>query len=231
MNLIVNRFVFAGILLLVSGSLIFSAFQVDRNTAVFDLLINLGTETFGILIVLAVVDWMLERRKLQDRARDLAWTTLHAVERGIWVWQGGPRRLDSDELLGIVHGIDPEDHMQPFTRALLVGVGERSREALSREASSIRTLPGLRTALEELTTLSSLSENRSSVSIHMVQEVVESGVTKLARILGASTKAMPSKLILGRDAGAGAQRERSYQVRPVQGEADFEMQMGSFDAG
>jgi hypothetical protein len=225
----VIRFVFAGVLLLVSGSLIFTAFHVDHDAPQFELLINLGTEIFGILLVLAVVDWMLERRKLQERAKELAWATLHAVERSLWVWQGGPRRLQSDELLGIIKGIHPEDHMQPYTRALLVSVGEHSREALTREPSAIKLLPGLKTALEELTTLASLSEKRSSVSIRMVQEVLESGVEKLARVLGKATQAIPSNLIQGRDAGLQAQGERYYQVRAVRGEINAEPQLESFD--
>lgn len=223
------RFVFAAILLLASGALIFSAFSVDRDTATFDLLVNLGTEVFGILIVLAVVDWMLERRKLQEQARELAWATLHAVQRAIWVWQGGPRRLDSDELLGLIKGIHHEDHLQPFTRALLVAVGEHSRESLTREASSIKTLPGLKGALEEFTTLSSLSENRSSVSIRMVQEVLDSGITQLAQVLGQSTQAMPSSLVRGRDAGQDAQSERFYQIRAARGEVEVEPEFESRD--
>ncbi len=225
------RLVFAAILLLVSGALIFSAFSVDRNTATFDLLVNLGTEVFGILIVLAVVDWMLERRKLQEQARELAWATMHAVERAAWVWQGGPRRLDSDELLGLIKGIDHQDHLQPYTRALLVAVGEHSREALTREASSIKTLPGLKGALEEFTTLSSLSENRSSVSIRMVQEVLDSGISQLAQVLGQSTQVMPSSLVRGRDAGLEAQSQRFYQIRAARGEVEVEPELESYDIG
>jgi hypothetical protein len=225
----VIRFVFAGVLLLVSSSLIFAAFHVDHDAPTFELLINLGTETFGILLVLAVVDWMLERRKLQERAKELAWATLHGVERSVWVWQGGPRRLQSDELLGIIKGIHPDDHMQPYTRALLVNIGEQSREALTREVSAIKLMPGLKTALEELTTLASLSEKRSSVSIRMVQEVLESGVEKLARVLGKATQAMPSNLIQGRDAGLQAQGERFYQVRAARGEINAEPQLESFE--
>ncbi len=212
------RFAFIAGLLLVSAILLVTAFQFG-DTRPFNLLVNLGTEVFGILVTLAVVDWMLERRRLQERARELAWSTLHAVERAVWVWQGGPRRVDMDELLGLIAGVGPSDEMQPFTRSLLATLGAQTREALSREAAAIKTLPGLATALEELTSLNTLSEGRSSASIPMVSEILAAGTRALAGALGQSTQPIPAGLVRYRDASLESQTGRFHHLRPEAGEA------------
>ncbi|HSG46409.1 MAG TPA: hypothetical protein VLA43_01220, partial [Longimicrobiales bacterium] len=85
--------------LLVAGLVIWSAFLVQPNTTTQSLLVNLGTEIVGIVITVAVVEWFFERRRHLERARQLAWSALHAAEHGIWVWQGGPREVETDQLL------------------------------------------------------------------------------------------------------------------------------------
>ncbi len=182
---------------------------------------GLATEVFGIIVTLAVVDWMLERRRRQERARDLAWATLHSVERAVWVWQGGPRRLSTDELLGIIQGIDTSDQLQPFARSLLAGVGTRSLEILDREAASVATVEGLAAALHELSSLHAQSNERASVSIALVTEVLQYGVQKLARVLGLPSQAMPPALIGHRSAAAEAQEERYELLRSGLSESEW----------
>ncbi len=203
-----TRLVLAITLVLVAGGLLLAAFQMEGGLRGSELLMGLAIEVFGIIVTLAVVDWMLDRRRRQERARDLAWTTLHSVERAVWVWQGGPRRATSDEVLGLILGIDAKDALQPFTRSLLAAVGARSLEILDREASSVGTVPGLATALQELSGLNSLSNERSSVSIVLVREVLHCGIQGLTHVLGLSSQAMLSALIRYRDAAADAQKER-----------------------
>ena len=74
-----------------------------------EILGNLGTEIFGILVTIALVDWVLEKRRRQDRARELAWGVVHSIEHALWVWQGGPRQIGTNELLGIISGIKAKD--------------------------------------------------------------------------------------------------------------------------
>lgn len=57
--------------------MVWIAFQVGVNTPNGTLFVNLGTEIFGILITVALVEWLFERRRLQDRGRELAWSVLH----------------------------------------------------------------------------------------------------------------------------------------------------------
>ena len=176
-----------------------------------DVLINLGTEIFGILVTLAVVDLFLEKRRLQERGRELAWGALHEIERVVWVWQGGPRRLGTDELLGLISSINPSDQLQPFTRTLLVSLGNRGREIVEVEQAAARAVPGLDKAAAELGSLRALGERGSSVTLRMVIEVLEGATVELARILGQPTQKMPAGLVRHRDASPDAQAGRYYR--------------------
>ena len=176
------------------------------------LLTNLGTEVFGILVTVAVVEWLFERRRLQDKARELAWSVLHSLERAVWIWQGGPQRIETDELLGIIAGIRSTDPISRFTKVLLVNLGTQCREALDKDPKAVNSLTGLKAGLEDLSSLRSLRDGHSAVSVRMVSEILEAGTTGLARLLGQSTQRLPSGLIRGRDASEGAQQERHFDL-------------------
>ena len=206
------RLVVIGGFLLVSVAVILAAFQVGADSPTGTLLINLGTEIFGILITVAVVEWFLDRRRRQDRARELSWGVLHALERAVWVWQGGPRQMGTDELLGVISGIQSDHTVEPGTRALLVALGTQSKETLDKEGTAIRTLPGLKPALEDLTSLRTLSDGGGS--IRMVSEILEAATRGVAGVLGLSTLKIPGALVAHRDSSPGAQQERLLEERP-----------------
>lgn len=207
------RIVFAAGFLVLSLVAVGAAFFVGADTSIGNVLINLGTEIFGILVTLAVVDLFLERRRLQERGRELAWTMLHQVERALWVWQGGPRRLGTDELLGLIAGIDPAAAPEPFTRTLLASLGHRAREILEIEAPAAKMLPGLAKAAVELSSLRALDERGTALTLRMVTEVLEAAVVDLARTLVQPTQKLPSALVRHRDASAAAQAARYYGDR------------------
>lgn len=207
------KVVAGGGFLVVAVVMVVWAYAVGVNTPTGTLLVNLGTEIFGILITLAVVDWLLERRRLQDRARQLAWQMLHDLERAVWLWQGGPRRLETDELLGLIAGVESDHRVHPYTRTELVNLGTRSREVQNRERRAVGALPGLGEALNDLTSLGSLGEGDSAVSIRMVSEVLQSSGRRLAEILGQPSQRMPSGLLRARDPSLEAQEERFRKER------------------
>jgi hypothetical protein len=178
-----------------------------------DLLVNLGTEIFGILLTVAVVEWLLDRRRRQDRAREIAWGVLHSLERAVWVWQGGPRQMGPDELLGVIAHIGRSDPVDPVSLSLLVSLGSAAREALDKETSSIRTLPGLAPSLEDLTSLRSLTDGGSGVPIRMVAEILESSTAGTARVLGLPSQRIPGALVPYRDSSIDAQQARFHEVR------------------
>ncbi|GMR13401.1 MAG: hypothetical protein BMS9Abin29_1610 [Gemmatimonadota bacterium] len=206
------RLIVATSFLFVSVAFIGGGFWLGATTPTGGLLTNLGTEVFGILVTVAVVEWLFERRRLQDKARELAWSILHSLERSVWIWQGGPERVGTDELLGIIAGIRSSDTISRFTKVLLVNLGTQSREALDKDPKAVRSLAGLKLSLEDLSSLRSLRDGDSAVSVRMISEILEAGATGLARLLGKPTQRLPSGLIRGRDSSEKAQEERRFDL-------------------
>jgi hypothetical protein len=187
-----------------------AAVLVGAGTGTGNVLINVGTEIFGLVITLTVVDLLIERRRLEERGREIAWSALHEIERVIWVWQGGPRRVGTDELLGLISAISRSAAPEPFTRALLSNLGHRCREILNLEPKAVRTMPGLATAAKELSCLADLSSREDSSTHAMVMEALEHGTSELCRELGQPAQKIPAGLVRQRDASPEGQRERYY---------------------
>jgi hypothetical protein len=209
------RIVLAVLFFLTSTGLIAASTLPSLSPTARDILGNLGTEVFGILVTIALVDWYLEKRRRQDRARELAWGVLHAIEHAVWVWQGGPRQLGTNELLGVVSGIQKQNTQLPFTEGLMLNVGLQCRSILQREASAVKSLPGLQGILRDLMSLAAIRDLPASTRIRTVAEILEASVTGLARVLDQSTDRMPSGLIWYRDPSPAGQEERYRQALPL----------------
>jgi hypothetical protein len=224
------RAVVAAAFLIISVSCIVFAFYMGADTRWGMLFINLGTEIFGILVTVAVVEWFFERRRLQDRGRELSWRLFHALGRVVWIWQGGPQQPGSEELLGIISGIHSKDPVPRFTRSLLVNLGTQCREAIDTEAAAVSSLVGLEDALGDMQSLGSLRDGESGVSVRMVAEILEAGASGLSRVLSQSTHRLPSGLIRYRDPSVEAQQQRYYDHRhdeAMPGPADSDTRSGS----
>jgi hypothetical protein len=183
-------------------------FDVDSSTE--GLLVNLGTEIIGIVITVSVVEWFFERRRLQNRARQLAWDALHAVEHAVWVWQGGPREMDSDEVLGLLNAVGEHDPLPDFTEGLFLNIGTRSRRLLNNELQSLGTMPGFMNGLEHLARLSSLRDGDSTIAPRKLADILDQATKDLARALGKPTERHLASLIRYRDPSAESQERRHY---------------------
>ena len=135
MNLL--RVVLVGGFLSIAAIILWVSFIFGVDTSTGTLLINLGTEIVGIVITVAVVEWFFERRRLQTRGRQLAWDALHAVEHAVWVWQGGPREMDTDEVRGILNAVGQDDPLPDFTEGLFLNIGTRSRRLLNNDPDAV----------------------------------------------------------------------------------------------
>lgn len=199
--------------LLLAVVVLWMAFVVGTDTSYGTLFINLGTEIIGIVITVAVVEWFFERRRLLTRGRQLAWDSLHATQTAVWVWQGGPREMETDELLGILNAVHDDDPLPDFTEGLFLNVGTRSRRLLNNDPQAVAALPGYMDALEHFARLSAMRDGRSSMPSRKVADILEEGSRALARALGQPTERHLASLIRFRDPSLESQERRHHGGR------------------
>ncbi|MEK9500746.1 hypothetical protein [Gaopeijia maritima] len=200
--------------LLVAALVVWSAYllgaRAGHDALSVNLLINLGTEIMGIVITVAVVEWFFERRRNAERGKQVAWSALHAVEHVVWVWQGGPRQVETDQILGILRSVSSTDPLPDFTQNLLLGLGARSKQTLHNDQAALEAHAGLMTAFEELARLNAIREGGRVLAPRTVADVLEEGVKRLARVLGQPEEVMPGRLIRYVDATEEAQELRYF---------------------
>lgn len=204
------RYVVAGSFLLLAGAMLWLAFVFGTDTTLGDLFINLGTEVIGIVITVAVVEAFLERRRLQDRGRQLAWDTLHAAETAVWVWQGGPREMETDEMLGILNAVHEDDPLPDFTEGLFLNLGTRSRRMLNNDPHAVSALPGFMESLEQYARLSAIRDGKVPMPPRKVADILDEGTRPLARALSQPTERHLASLIRYRDPSVPSQERRHH---------------------
>ena len=208
------RAIVTGGFLAIAGLILWLAFVVGTDTSTGNLFINLGTEIIGIVITVAVVEWFFERRRLQNRGRQMAGNALHAVEHAVWVWQGGPRQMDTDEVRGILHAVDVEDPVADFTEGLLLNIGTRARRLLSSDPEAVSAVPGFMNGLEHLARLSAIRDGKEPMSARKVADILDEGTAELAKALGRPTERHLASLIRYRDPSLESQERRHYGGTP-----------------
>jgi hypothetical protein len=196
--------------LLVAGVVTWLAFVVGAQTPMGNLLINLGTEIMGIVLTVAVVEWFFERRRNATRGKQLAWDALHAVESALWAWQGGPRQLETDEMLGILRAVDEDDDLTEATEGLFLSIGTRSRRLLTNDPEGVEAVPHFMNALEQLARLSSIRDGEDAMSPRKVADIVEEATLELARALEQPTERHLASLIRYRDPSRASQERRHF---------------------
>ena len=196
--------------LILAAIILWLSFVVGVGSPMGTLLVNLGTEVVGIVMTVAVVEWFFERRRLQNRGRHLAWDAFHSVQHAIWVWQGGPREMDADELRGLLDAVSERDPLTDFTEGLLMSIGTRSRRLLDNDPDAIELIPGLMDGLEHLARLASLRDGGGSKPPRSIADILDEGIVALARALGRPTERHLPSLIWYRDPSAEMQERRHY---------------------
>ncbi|MBT8403198.1 MAG: hypothetical protein KJP18_05020 [Gemmatimonadetes bacterium] len=209
-----SRLILPAVGLVVAALVVWSAYlmggRAGPDALSVNLLVNLGTEIMGIVITVAVVEWFFERRRNLERGKQVAWSALHAIEHVVWVWQGGPRQIETDQILGILRSAANGDALPDFTQNLLLSLGTRSKQTLHNDRAALEAHKGLMTAFEELSRLNAIREGGRVFGARTVADVLEEGVKRLAAVLAQPEEAMPGRLIRYVDASEAAQELRYF---------------------
>ena len=204
------RALVTGGFLIVAAIILGLSFFLGVQTAAGSLLINLGTEIVGIVMTVAIVEWFFERRRLQTRGRQLAWDSLYAIEHAVWVWQGGPRQMDPDEVRGVLNAVGKDDPLPDFTEGLLLNIGTKSRRLLNDDPAAVATMPGLINGLENLVWLGSIRDGKTPMPPRKVADILDEGTTALAKALGKPTERHLTSFIRFRDPSVENQERRHF---------------------
>lgn len=181
-------------------------------------LVELGIEAIGLALTVAVVDWYLERRRLHAAGRRLAWQVFHSIERIVWVWQGGPPRLDTGEVLSLLQDADRQGELAPGTESLLLGLAVESRRLLKADREAVDALNGLEGCLGDLTMFTNVAHEGRTPSVGSVVSTLLDVTKRLARLLDlGADSVVPARLIRGRDPSVEAQASRARVAREVIG--------------
>lgn len=180
--------------------------------------LDLGAETIGLALTVAVVDWFLERRRLQAAGRRLAWQVFHSIERIVWVWQGGPPRLDTGEVLSLLQDADRNGPIAPGTESLLLGLAVESRRLLKADHDAVDAFAGLEGCLGDLTLFANVARETRTPSVGSMVSTLLDVTKRLAKLLDLSADSVvPARLIRGRDPSLEAQASRARVAREVIG--------------
>ncbi len=156
----------------------------DRQGEVISLFGNLGTELIGLAFTVAIIDWLLERKRLNEQVQQLAWRMLHDLDHAFWVWQGGRREFHLDELMALLDMADKDDPLPRFTEELFINLGIRASDNLRLQPKLMDHDRRLRAALKSLAGLAQIREAKNIVHAGYIVDGLRSAVTNLAEITG-----------------------------------------------
>jgi len=157
----------------------------DRESELVGMLGNLGAEIIGLALTVAIIDWLLERKRLNEQVQHLAWRMLHDVDHAFWVWQGGRREFHLDELMALLEMADPADPLPKFTEELFINLGIRSSDNLRLQPKIMAHDRRMRAALKSLAGLAQINEAKSSIlDARYIIDGLRTAVTNLAELTG-----------------------------------------------
>ena len=174
------------IAVLVSAVILKASFSPNISTATSGLLMNLGTEIIGIALTVAIVEWLFERRRDAEEARRMAWQILHRIDHAIWVWKGGSREFNFDELQFLVYGIKDSDPLPPFTQTLLLRIGSGAAATIQHKNDLVRSNKYLLKAFNKSSQLAKLRDEENQYIPTMISEDIKSAVFSFAQVVGLS---------------------------------------------
>jgi len=203
------RLLLGSALLLIAGIAI--GVSMSHGLTLDDFLLNLGTELVGIVLTIAFVDQILERRKNEESAKKIAWEALHDLDHAVWVWQGGAREFDLDELAGLLTHVTDSDPLPQFTQNLFLRIGCRADNTLRTRGEAMSANPHLKNAMQILKPLSRMRDDNRLLSVSEINDIAGKALAELAKAVGSVYSVQNIEVLSAhRDVTVKAQEWRHY---------------------
>jgi hypothetical protein len=150
------RIVIGLITLIVAGFVIFLGMHGSLSGKWPDLLLNLGTEMFGIVLTVLIVDWLFEQREIRQEAKRLAIGFLNRLDHHVWVWQGGARDFNLTETLTMLRYVTNDDPLPEFTQNLLLVLGSNAADRSRYDSEVVAANKYLKQGFDKLQKLTDI---------------------------------------------------------------------------
>lgn len=145
---------------------------------------NIGAEIGGIALTVAIIDWLMERRRLNEQVQQMAWRMLHDLDHAFWVWQGGRREFHLDELVALLNVAETSDPLPEFTEEMFVNLGIRASDMLRLQPRLMDHDRRLKSSLKSLSGLAQIREAKGIVDNAYIIEGLRTAVANLAELTG-----------------------------------------------
>lgn len=178
-----TRIVVASFFVVLAIGILSFAIHIEISSEYGGILVNLATEIIGIAVTVAIVDWIFEKKRAIDEAKRIAWRALHDFDHAVWVWLGGSRVADIDEMVFLLNTVTDDDHLPHFTQNLFLQGGGRAQSTLQFESQLLSQYPDLRAGLGDFACLCSMRDAEQVLSPKDVRYFLKEGVSKLAKFL------------------------------------------------
>jgi hypothetical protein len=156
-----------------------------RKEILDDIFLHLASETVGIMITVAIIDKLLDReRERRDGVSRHSCRFLCQIDHAVWVWQGGDRALNIDELLILLAQVDNSDPLPEFTERLFLRIAYEADETLKLMVMGDSSLisPDLQNGLEAMARVVMLHDQGELTPKHLAMEV-EDAVQNFAKTI------------------------------------------------
>jgi hypothetical protein len=166
-------------LMVCAGTTLIGLSQRDYHEVIGDL----GAGLIEAAITIGIIDYIFERARKLDGAKEIARRALLEVDHAVWVWQGGSREFFLEELELLLAHVKESDPVPPFTENLFLLIGSRAENTMQISKHVIDVIPRLRVALTELGFLARVRDDVEYRNPLEIRKRLQNGARILAEVL------------------------------------------------
>ena len=185
------------LLLIGSIALLYLALNHSDHLTKDDVLLNIGSSVLQLVATVGFIDILMERQKRNDESQEIAWKVLHDIDAVIWVWLGGSRHFDINELVGLLEKVKDHDLPTPLTENGLISLGARADNTLRVHPKHMKRSPKLQRGLRELVSLAAIrdeAERAASGALPRTPTAIAARLLQAVRLVASTVDLQPTPL-------------------------------------